>query len=177
MYSANRDTANKRHKRLHSYPLFSYVDSVISLFDPLLTIKFRHVSNHTANKQYGRLWFFYSVNERYTYVVNASLSFFCFLLRTSFVLWRRVHEICRSYLIFFENLLFLRAICQGAISLLGLFSYIYVRRRYAWAGAGWIHDHGCQCSGLLADCRYPRFFINVYVFNSMSMFSIPSWRF
>lgn len=34
----------------------------------------------------------------------------------------------------------------------------------------WVHDHGCQCSSLLADCRYPRFFINVYVFNSIMLF-------
>ena len=40
---------------------------------------------------------------------------------------------------FCENLLFLRAICQGAISLLGLFSYVYVDRRYCVGrGAGFM---------------------------------------
>lgn len=99
LYSVRRDTANKRHKRLHSYPLFSHVDSVVSLFDPLLTIKFRRVSNHTANKQYGRLWFFYSVNERYIYVVNASLSFFYLLLRTSLCFGEECMRYAGSYLI------------------------------------------------------------------------------
>lgn len=80
-----------------------------------------------------------------------------------------MHEICRvisdSLRISYLSVLYARVQSRSSVSLR---TYMYVE---GMRGQGrWIHDHGCQCSGLLADCRYPRFRINVYIFNSTMSF-------